>query len=498
MRVIRFSPTWREVARYRRDDALVVLAAAVPLAIYLIRERTIAGVAGFPLDDSWIHLHFARNIAEGAGFAYNPGTPVAGSTAPVWTLLLAAAVFLGGAALWLVKAVGVACMLATALLIRRLVLALGADRTAAVAAAVAVVAAGPIVWGALSGMEVPLAAALVAGALLAHAHDHASATAWLATLAVLARPEAALLLPLLLVARPLTVRRVAIFGLAAVLVLGPAAWFALVTTGAPLPATATAKVEGGLVGWLGGIREPLVHALLYRPGQFFREWVAWLWRVHWLLPIVLVPLLLLAWRRGGRPWLWPASALVLHPVAMAIVAPYRGPGFQEGRYSAHLLPVALALLWGFTRRPHRRLAVVYLAVALALLVPASTRYAWGVQNINAMQVHLGHWIATHTPSGARLALNDVGAIAFIARRPVIDLMGLVTPAIRPYRRQGEAGVIRYVEETCPDYLVIFPAWFPALANLPARFRPIYRVRLEHNEVAGAAEMAVYEKVRCSA
>ena len=33
---------------------------------------------GFPLDDSWIHLHFARNLAEGAGFAYNPGVPVVG------------------------------------------------------------------------------------------------------------------------------------------------------------------------------------------------------------------------------------------------------------------------------------------------------------------------------------------------------------------------------------------------------------------------------------
>ena len=28
--------------------------------------------AGMPLDDSWIHLQFARNLAEGNGFAFNP------------------------------------------------------------------------------------------------------------------------------------------------------------------------------------------------------------------------------------------------------------------------------------------------------------------------------------------------------------------------------------------------------------------------------------------
>src|SRR5436309_8543899 len=82
----------RLAARARRglDDFLVVAAALLPLVLFVARERQIAGASGFPLDDSWIHLHFARNIAEGAGFSFNPGSPIAGSTAPLWTLLLAA------------------------------------------------------------------------------------------------------------------------------------------------------------------------------------------------------------------------------------------------------------------------------------------------------------------------------------------------------------------------------------------------------------------------
>ncbi len=74
------------------DAAWVTAAWTLALGLFWLRQWQIAGTAGlssFPLDDPWIHLHFARNLAEGHGFAYNPGVPVAGSTAPLWTLLLA-------------------------------------------------------------------------------------------------------------------------------------------------------------------------------------------------------------------------------------------------------------------------------------------------------------------------------------------------------------------------------------------------------------------------
>ena len=168
----------------------------------------------------------------------------------------------------------------------------------------------------------------------------------------------------------------------------------------------------------------------------------------------------------------PALVLVAHPLAMAFLAPYRGPAFQEGRYSMHLLPVALVLLAvALPRRwPRTVLAAtaIYLLLALPALVPAASRYGWAVQNINAMQVHLGRWLDRELPRPSRVAVNDIGAIAYFSRREIVDLMGLVTPAIIPYRREGEGGVLRYLVESCPDHVVIFPAWFPRMA---ARTRP---------------------------
>src|SRR5204863_910871 len=123
-------------------DLVVVLAAVVPLTLFLLREREIAGAAGFPLDDAWIHLHFARNLAEGAGFSYNPGVAVAGSTAPLWTLLLAAGARVAGASLVMVKTIGVAAAATAALLLRRAALAWGGPGPLALAAGVALVAGG--------------------------------------------------------------------------------------------------------------------------------------------------------------------------------------------------------------------------------------------------------------------------------------------------------------------------------------------------------------------
>ena len=505
-----------------RTLAVAAPAAALALAVglFLLRTRELAGVLGveaFPLDDSWIHLQFARNLAEGRGFSYNPGVPVSGSTAPLWTLTLGAAFAAFGSHPVLAKALGIAGTLGTAWLAGRLALIWAGRPEVAVLASVLVVLAGPMVWGALSGMEVALAALLVMAAFLLHAR----ARVWLAGgalgLAALARPEAVLLLPLFWLAGPLTGRRALAWALPVAGFLVPWVGFNLVTTGTPLPATAAAKIEGGLIGFLAGVREPLHTTLLQRPWQFETEWVRWLWRADALLPLLLLPGLWWLGRHVGRAALAPASVLLLHPLAMALLAPYRAPSFQEGRYSIHLLPLAVVVatvsltsLFSLStlspgggegrvrgakwvrERAGWIAAAALLVAALAALPSAATRYGWAVQNIEAMQVHLGHWVARHTPPTARIALNDVGAIAYVSRREVVDVMGLITPAIIPFRRAGEPGVLRYLEHVCPDYLIVFPAWFPTISAMAERFHPVYRVKLAHNEVAGADELVVYE------
>ena len=498
-------------------------ALALGLAVFLWRTREIAGTIGFgafPLDDAWIHLQFARNLAEGYGFAYNPGEPVSGSTAPLWTLVLGGVFALAGAHPALAQALGIGCALATAWLAGELARRWTGRDDLALLVSVLTALAGPVLWGALSGMEVALAALLVTAALVLRASERELAAAITLGLATLARPEAIVLVPLCWVSGPLTRRRAGLWFVPLAACLLPWVVFNVATVGSLLPGTAAAKIEGGLLGALRGMREPLATALLGRPGRYLGEWAAWLWRVDAVLPVLLLPGLVALGLRVGRAAVAPACVLLAHPIAMAVLAPYRGPGFQEGRYSIHLLPLALVVavapLAGFraastaspapeppaprrSRWPSvptiRRLAVLALLVGVLWALPAAaSRHAWAVQNIQAMQVDIGRWVASRTAPSARLALNDVGAIAYLSRREVIDVMGLVTPAILRHRRDGEPGVLRYLDQECPDYLIVFPAWFPTISAMTDRFQPVYRVHLAHNTVAGADELVVYESV----
>lgn len=472
----------------------------VPLSLFLAAERRIAGSPGLPLDDAWIHLHFARNLAEGAGFSYNPGTPVAGSTAPLWTLLLGAAFVVAGASLATAKVLTVLVTVAAGGATAWAARVWGATPTLAVGAGVALLWTGALGWGALSGMEVGLASLLVAGTVGLLGVGHFWVATVLASLAALARPEAVLLIPLIVLGHRPGPGQSLLAALAAAGVLAPWVVFSLRTVGAPVPATAVAKVEGGLLGWLWGVPDPPSRLWLERLWAFAGEGVAWLGQTHVLLPGLLGPALVVAWRRCGSRLGVPGLALLLQPLAMAWLAPYRGPAFQEGRYVIHLLPLAFVLLAVAAERLRPRwqafVTVGWLSGALLVLPTAAERYGWAVQNINAMQVHLGQWIAEHVRPDARLAVNDIGAIAWVSRRTVIDLMGLVSPEIQPWRRQGEAGVIRFLARVCPDYLVVFPQWFPTLTVARPELEPVYAVRLARNVVAGGPEMVVYRVRDC--
>jgi hypothetical protein len=484
------------------DDAVLVAAAVLVLAGFTLAEHQIAGRVGLPLDDGWIHLRVATNLARGHGFGVNPGEPVAVSTAPLWTLSLAGAISLGVPGLLAAKALGVAAYLATALLTRRAALGAGAGRGSALAAGLAAVGLGRLAWGALSGMEVPLAAALVAATVVSVLRGRPGIASIALGLATLARPEAGLLIPFhALGARRLraAIGRVAVAGL----ILLPAVAFNLRTVGWIVPSTAIAKVEGGLLGHTEGLGGAWRVGLTRAPA-YLVEWIRLLFADHAALPVLGLVGLVVA-RRGALRWL--GLVLVLHPLAVGLLAPYRGPAFQTGRYSSHLLPLALvlaavglhAVLTEIQRRgwPGRAVLIVGLGLGLGLGVgtwPAARSYAWGVQNIEAMQVTLGRWVATETAPDAVLAVNDIGALSYFGNRRILDLMGLATPSLLPYRRQGQAGIVRYVESRCPDYLVIFPDWFPELVARTDLLDPITRVQLSHNEVAGAAEMVVYDTV----
>ncbi|HEX3128588.1 MAG TPA: hypothetical protein VH394_14750, partial [Thermoanaerobaculia bacterium] len=190
----------------------LIPAAAVACLVYLAAELFLVGGLGFPLDDSWIHLQFARNLAAGQGLSYNPGELVTGSTAPLWTALLAPLFLLPGSVVAWTKLLGIAFHLAGVAVAWRLGRELGLGRGLAGLAAILMLTTSWLVWSALSGMEIPLFIFLSLSGILLHLREREQPerpplAVPILAVAALARPEGLLLVVLALFDRLLVFER---------------------------------------------------------------------------------------------------------------------------------------------------------------------------------------------------------------------------------------------------------------------------------------------------
>jgi len=73
---------------------LVILAELAIIQLYISPVLTYSSI-GFPLDDSWIYVVFARHFVSSGEIAFNLGHPSVGFTSSLWFLFLSIGWFLG-------------------------------------------------------------------------------------------------------------------------------------------------------------------------------------------------------------------------------------------------------------------------------------------------------------------------------------------------------------------------------------------------------------------
>ena len=141
---------------------LLGLVQFLTAAVFLLDRSsgTDAALTGFPLDDSWIHLVYARSLAAFQGFAYNPGQQEAGFTSPLWVILLAPifwlkSLFLGNLVLG-VKLLGIAVAWLCSGLVYEVARRVSGQNFGALCAGLLVAVDPSLCFAKLSGMEVLL------------------------------------------------------------------------------------------------------------------------------------------------------------------------------------------------------------------------------------------------------------------------------------------------------------------------------------------------------
>lgn len=479
------------------------LRAAALAAVFALWAALAAGylvqLGGEAHDDFFITYRYAQNLAAGRGLVFNPGERVFGTTAPGMALLLAGAHLVTRVPIhWLGSLSTAAALLALALLLAQA--ALRAGRLPEALAGGTLLFASTFVWT-LHGAEVHLVlAALALAAALAGSRPGAAGA--VAGLAVWLRPDAvvggALLGLLLLAERRRPPWR---FALAAAAVAGVGLALAWTWFGEPVPATWAAK-RAAEEGFAAGGGRLLAPAFWGGAEPLLGRHLGALWpAIVALGGLGLVPLAL----RAGRP----GRLLAANAVALALLYPLLGVRFAAW----YAVPVAVALLYGLpfavgelARRAGRAveglgagrltaaLVAVLLAAPLALsAVPAGV--SW-VRRAGSPLHHTGYreageWIAGRSAPGDAIAFVEIGTLAYFSDRPIVDLMGLVTPVAIPYVRRGD--LVGAFRARPARFIVVRPGLAGYMGQITARpwFARRYR-RVWTWRPRSADWLAVYE------
>jgi hypothetical protein len=505
----------------------IVSLAFLGVGVYVLWSYS-QGLAGFPLDDSWIHQTYARNLAETGQLAYLPGRPSAGSTSPAWSFLLSIGYLLRvDFRIWtyLLGALGLA---ATAWLAYRLFLRLPPfqQRSAQISQATAAFLAGlfcalewHLVWAAASGMETTfftaLSLALVeyffsqmamrrspqgpASVQKEQSIVSAVGIGLLGGVLVLARPEGLVLagmvtLGLMIWPRPtgrsqLLSRLVAtgLCLLAFAVVLAPYLAFNLRTSGAIFPNTFYAKQ----VEYLSDLVLPVRLWRVLRPTLVGAQVL--------LLPGIGYAAYLLIRRRE-----WPALLPLFWWLALLSVYALRLPvNYQHGRYVMPSIPWLIVYgVWGTAAalRPRSStLAVRVLSrgvpVALALLVlvfwgRGAQAYSAAVGFIEGEMVAMARWLAENVPPDTVIAVHDIGAVGYMTDLPLLDLAGLITPEVIPIMADAEK-LADWMLEHGAQVAVFFPDFSRTYQELDAMFPRIHCTGFAWTQAAGYENMCAY-------
>ncbi len=496
----------------RRDGAFLLLAGAL-VALYAL-----AAGWGFPLDDSWIHQTYGRNLALRGEWAFLPGQPSAASTSPLYTVLLAIGYALRLPNMLWTHLLGALALGSAAMLGARLAERVAPDtRWVGWIAGLALLATWHLIWAAASGMETMLFGMftlLLLWLAWRELDDLAQSTPALlrrgavfgafTALTALARPEGVMLGGLcalaLLVARPQgSLQKVILWGIGAALafglVLAPYLLLNWQLTGGLLPDTADAKFQQ--------------HAILLERFGFFERYGQLLLAILVGGQFLLLPgIFAYAYAVPNRKP-WKQALFFLLPLAwsLGLIALYavRLPAaYQHGRYVMPALPALVVIgvvgtawlvQWArgalLLRTLARVLAISAAALFLAFIGQGLVAYVTDVRIINGEMVASAEYIRETLPEDELLAIHDIGAVGYFAPRPLLDIAGLVSPEVIPLVTDADA-LWQLLRERDARYLLAFPDQIPGDDPDDPRLCPRYTTGEAITLELGRENMTLYE------
>ncbi|WP_162910009.1 hypothetical protein [Aggregatilinea lenta] len=523
-------------AGQQQRRAWLALCIAVGLVVVLYVSASLAlsrSPVLMPLDDTYIHFQYARQMALGHPMIYNPGDPAtSGGTSLLYPSVLAVGYLVGFTgwrlALW-AMAVGALAFFGSAWLVyliaRENPLLDGARQHGiALALALAYAVGGPFVWAAVSGMETALVLFVALLTFYAVQQNRLRLGVIAGVLLTLVRPEgvilSALAMAALLVRIPCPVRRrdrprraatlalpviaagvqplVTLIATGTTSASGMQAKSHLYNTGAPLDARIRTILEffgrmwrellSGSSEYAGTFTSPLL-AELALAGLVLGVWIAWRRRMLNVAVLALVWILALTAAVSTLDTaFWQFKRYQLPVMALF---------FPAAAWTCGAVADALARR-GLPRWLGWALPALILAPALLTTVTFARNYAENVAVVRDQQVPMAKWTVANVPGDARIGVHDVGVLRYFGDHGLYDVVGLTTPGPAAAWRQGPGAVYEHMASSAyrPDYFALYPdvqglrylldagVFGEVLAEFPVELPP-------HNVASATDYQAVY-------
>lgn len=435
-----------------------IYIGAFTAAIYLL-------FADWAYDDPYIVYRYARNLADGQGFVYNPGERVLSTTTILFPLLLAGASRLGLDIPQVARLSSAFFLACGGLLLWELARIFHTREAGWVCLALYPVL--PLVLTTL-GSEVPMSLTFCLSVLVCYARRRYSLASLFLALATLARPDSLLLGGVLLLHYLFWVNKLFPWRAAAIFVAIIVPWvvFAWFYFGSPIPVTLMAKQFQGT----------LTISQKFAPGLAALVWSN-LHQPYFMAQAILAVCGVLSSLYWRRDWvlLWGWS--VMYSLAYTLLGVSRYFWYYAPLAASWIAAVGVGIAafvdLGERLTPARKISLPLIGVtagSITLFVfVCQARSVWFIQERGDLRFGsyraAGEWLRANTSATSKVGTLEVGIIGYYSERPIVDFAGLIQPEVAPqlanqdsYERAARWAMDHYQ----PEYVVLREDVFPSL------------------------------------
>jgi tetratricopeptide (TPR) repeat protein len=480
-------------AKYIIIVILVLLSCALPV-YYVWFAYSVNHDHGFPLDDPWIHLQFARNLVEHGSFSYFKNEIVtSGSTSPLYTFLLAGGFLFTKNEMILSYVLGIIFFAVSVFGFYLLSsFCFQKENWLALAAVLIFVLDRWLNFISVAGMETTMYIFLLVLCFYYYRKRNAALFAVTLGLTFWSRPDAVAFLGAVIIdyalfiymkkkspkaneLRTFTKRElVKIVIISLFLLLGYFA-FNLILSGSVLPNTYGAKLT-----YYAPETRSRADFLKFEVWQYFTDSAYVLLIIPFLIAVLLI--LTDSVRLRYNIYLLPLIFIAAFVFMYWYKLPY---AHRFGRYLMPIIPFYILMFIYGTRELFKFLykyftektfvnSLNYIFIGITIVYFASSYYphrelfAEQTRHISIRQVAAGKWLKDNTPGDAIIATHDVGAVAYYSNRKIVDVAGLISPEFikKLLDRDFSTFMVQEMKKQNVSYIAFLREWYQVV-NQPA-------------------------------